>query len=285
MEGSRQFSSDEVDMISLLRVVWEARYFVIVVTALAALFSVYLAMTATAKFSAHTVVMPATSSASNSGSTLASQFGSLAGIAGIDLNTTNNSDNLVVLKSRVLVESFITKFDLIELLKGERDSLTLWFAVREFQEEILSFLDNDETGSTTVTILWKDPETAARWANNFVALANETIRSRATAEAQNNVDYLNSQIGTTNIAEFKRVLYNLIEIETKTLMLANVRNEYAFSIVDRAVPAEIRSTPKRKLLVFTGTAIGVLLSLVLVFFFHLFKRVVVPKGQREEHAA
>jgi uncharacterized protein involved in exopolysaccharide biosynthesis len=56
------------------------------------------------------------------------------------------------------------------------------------------------------------------------------------------------------------VMYNLIEAETKELMLANGKAEYAFTIVDPAVPPEIRISPKRTLMVLVGTSIGLLLG-------------------------
>jgi len=65
-----------------------------------------------------------------------------------------------------------------------------------------------------------DAVTAARWANGYVALANELVRSRALDDAKRNVAYLNEQIARTNEVELRRIMYNLVEDQTKTLMLA-----------------------------------------------------------------
>ena len=51
--------------------------------------------------------------------------------------------------------------------------LTLWHAVKRFRELVLTIREDDANGITTVSIEWTDPAVAARWANDYVALANE----------------------------------------------------------------------------------------------------------------
>ena len=95
-----------------------------------------------------------------------------------------------------------------------------------------------------------------------MALANERLRARAIDEATRNIAFLNAQIPQTSVVEVQHAIYNLIESETKTLMLANVRKEFAFTVIDPAVPPERKYRPKRSVYVafglFLGLAIGVL---------------------------
>ena len=62
----------------------------------------------------------------------------------------------------------------------------------------------------------------------------------------------------------QRSLYSLIENETKTLMLANARAEYAFTVIDPAVPPERKISPHRSIYIlfgaFAGSAIGLLVA-------------------------
>jgi LPS O-antigen subunit length determinant protein (WzzB/FepE family) len=90
------------------------------------------------------------------------------------------------------------------------------------------------------------------------------MRQRALTDAERNIEYLNDQLGRTNVVELQQVIYNLIEAEMKTLMLANVRNEYAFSVVDPAVVPELRARPKRKQLVVLGALLGGIVGLFVV---------------------
>jgi LPS O-antigen subunit length determinant protein (WzzB/FepE family) len=52
------------------------------------------------------------------------------------------------------------------------------------------------------------------------------------------------------------MLFSLIEEQTKTLMLANVRDEYVFSTVDPAVVPELKDKPKRSLIVAVAIVLG-----------------------------
>jgi LPS O-antigen subunit length determinant protein (WzzB/FepE family) len=72
-------------------------------------------------------------------------------------------------------------------------------------------------------------------------------------------------------------MYNLIETETKTLMLANARVEYAFTVVDPAVAPEIRTSPKRKLIVLSGGVLGGLFGVFAVFVINIFRQVTSGK--------
>ena len=58
------------------------------------------------------------------------------------------------------------------------------------------------------------------------------------------------------MVEVQQACYRLIEAETKSLMLAHGRAEYAFTIVDPAVAPEMRSSPRRTLIVMTGIFVG-----------------------------
>jgi len=208
-------------------------------------------------------------------SSLASQLGGLGSIVGANLSGGGpERDAQAFLKSRRLAEEFIVRNELLPVLSpGVSGSQSLWYAVKRFRELVLSINENTTEGVTTVAILWKDPAIAAQWANEYVELANEMIRTRARQESEGNIEYLNEQITETNVVGIERVLYNLLETEMKTLMLANARGEYAFTVIDPAVAPELRTTPRRKLIVVTGGAIGVFLGSAIVLLLNLYKQV------------
>jgi uncharacterized protein involved in exopolysaccharide biosynthesis len=130
---------------------------------------------------------------------------------------------------------------------------------------VLSIRDDKRAGLTIIGITWTNPVVAARWANEFVALANELLRDRAMNESKASLTYLNRHVEQTNVLDLKRVLYNLIENEEKTLMLANARTEYAFAVVDPAVSPEARFSPRRTLMVLLGVALGLFIGTLAAF--------------------
>lgn len=267
--------ADEIDFVAFLRVLWERKVAIFVITAVIGLASLYYALTAAHLYGAQVIVTKVSGANMEGAASLASQFGGLASIAGVNLEGAGPGRQAqAVLESRYLIEEFIRRNDVLAELSPEGDdSLTLWFAVKRFQELILTIREDATDGKTTVAISWTDPVVAAHWANQFVALANEFMRARALEEATRNIEYLNEQIGNTNVVEVQRVMYNLIEQETKTLMLANAREEYAFTVVDPAVAPEIRTSPRRKLIVLTGGALGLFVSVILVFLWNLILQV------------
>jgi uncharacterized protein involved in exopolysaccharide biosynthesis len=216
-----------------------------------------------------TVTLVDANRAGDGSSALLGQLGGLAGLAGVNLSGLSGSTNTarVVLKSRTLIEEFIQRQELLPVLFEEEGEAanrrTLWRGVEAFKR--IYDVDEDlQTGVMTVRVEWTSAELAASWANQLVDLANALMRQRALTDAERNIEYLNDQLGRTNVVELQQVIYNLIEAEMKTLMLANVRNEYAFSVVDPAVVPELRARPKRKQLVVLGALLGGIVGLFVV---------------------
>ena len=171
---------------------------------------------------------------------------------------------MAILESRYLVEEFIERHKLLGVLSTDPEApLTLWRAVEAFRFGVLTIEQDANLGRTTVTVDWTDPDVAAEWANSFIELANEQIRARAIEEAKRNIAYLTEQIAETNVVEVQRVMYNLVQNETQTLMLAHARPDYAFRLVDPAVPPEQRIRPRRTLMVLFGLALGFLVGFAL----------------------
>jgi LPS O-antigen subunit length determinant protein (WzzB/FepE family) len=174
-------------------------------------------------------------------------------------------DAEALLESRRLVQEFIVRNDLMpQLYPDARSRPSLWRAVTNFQKYALAIRQDPRRGVTSLTVEWTDPAVAARWANGLVALANELIRTHALQEAQRNITYLTGQSEHTSDVDLRRGIFSLIENETKTLMLANGRTEYAFRIIDPAVAPEIRAAPHRTLILITGFAVGLAAGVLLI---------------------
>ena len=266
---------DGIDIIAIIRVMWLYRYAIGVASIIFALLAVIVALTAKEIFRAEVVVTQVHDSGlAGSVGGLAGQLGGLASLAGVQLGGGGGDANaLGVLASQHLIEEFIKQQNLVPLLtEGMGKRSTLWFAVKRFRETIVTIHDDPLKGLTTVTIDWFDPTVAAKWANGFVALANDLIRTQAFDDASRNVAYLNKQISQTSEVEVQRSLADLIETETKKLMLANGRRDFAFRSVDPAVPPEVRHSPRRTLLVISGTALGFFLGTLFALSHDAFRR-------------
>lgn len=266
---------DEIDLYDIYRVLREDWAWIVGITGLFAVITVVVSLLATEIYRAEVVVSPVEGGAGGRGAMLAQQFGGLAGLAGVDLGGLSGDGNRIArpyLQSRALVEEFITRNDLLPMLfeKIESDEPpTLWLATKRFMEDVRT-VEMDDAGLIRVSVEWPDPEIAAEWANGLVALANEKLRQRELAEAERNIAYLNEQIDETSVVGLRQAMFNLVENEMQTVMLANAREEYAFAVIDPAVVPEQRSSPKRKLMVILGTMLGGFVSLLFVGFRRLY---------------
>lgn len=138
-----------------------------------------------------------------------------------------------------------------------------WEAFRIF-DRVRSVDRDRRTGIVTLTIRWRDPHIAASWANRILARANEQIRTRAIDEAGRSLQYLANQLQETNTIQLRDALYKLSEAEQRKRMLATVRPDYAFEVIDPAVPPEQRVSPHRVALVISMAILGAFLGAVIV---------------------
>jgi uncharacterized protein involved in exopolysaccharide biosynthesis len=264
----------EFDIVDLCRVAWAHKYLVAATSFVGALIALVFALTAIPSYRAEVVVTLVEDTSLGGGQSIASQLGGLASLAGVNVGTGGpEREHQAVLVSRHLVEEFVKRNGVLVLLQRQAPQPPrLWIAVEKFKRNVLKIDEDKIKGTTTVSIEWPDPVIAARWANAFVALANELVRTKAREDSSRNIDYLNEQVAKTNVLELQRVMYNLIESETKTLMLANARLEYAFTVVDPAVVPEVRVSPKRTLMVATGLAIGLVVGVLTAWLRNKFVR-------------
>jgi len=259
----------EIDLFELWSRVWRRRWMVIAISAVFVAASVTYALLAKPMYRAAVVIVEVHDDALGGAASLANQLGGLASMVGVNIGGMKSDNNgVAVLNSRHLTEEFIRRNSLVnKIIEMPGPHRTMWYAVKAFRDSALTIREDTRANKIEVEVEWEDPRLAAEYANQYVALANELVRVRTLTEATRNIEYLNEQIEKTTVVELRRVMYSLIETETKRLMLANSRTEYAFTVIDPAVTPEMRASPKRTQLVvtftFVGGVLGSLLALLL----------------------
>ncbi len=221
-------------------------------------------------------------------SALAGELGGIASLAGINIGSGGNSVDRViaVLKSRAFTDAFIQDEKLLPVLFSDiwdpqnktwlvedpKNTPTLRKAYQIFDNNIRTITQDKKTGLITLAIEWKDPQQAALWANLMVERLNWHEQQAAITEAEKSLAYLKDQLAKTSVLEMQQSIYRLIEAQTKNIMLANARDQYAFNIIDRAVVPETKSKPDRKMIVAMGFAAGLLMSILFAVIFSSIKR-------------
>ena len=131
-------------------------------------------------------------------------------------------------------------------------------------ENIIDYTIDRRTGLIYFTVDWDDPNIAAEWANNIINDLNNHIRQQAIEEIEKNIFFLEQQLKLTTQVNAQSVMFSLIEEQTKNIMLANVREEYAFKIIDPAVRPEMKIKPKRTNILIMGFIVGIFIGFLSV---------------------
>lgn len=287
----------EIDIKTLLTIVYKEKVTVIAVTIVFAIISVIFALSLPNIYKSETVLSPSTNS--NSGSSLSGlgQIGGLASLAGIKLggNSGNTDLAIEILKSRKFIESFIRDNQILvplmaskgwnyesrELILDEklydlnkdewiREVSPPFYRVPSFQEayevfkEFLKVNTNEETGFVKVSFEFYSPDIAKEWLEKLIVALNTEIKEREVEESIKSVQYLEKQLETSSLTKANSIFYSLIEEHTKSIMYANVRDEYAFKTIDPPFVPELKAKPKRAficvIITFLGGIIGVVLA-------------------------
>lgn len=210
---------------------------------------------------------------------LMGQFGGLASLAGI--RVPGGGDKQVAiehLRSRGLVAQFISDENLLPVLFDEAwdasanrwkvpaDKMpTLNDGVELFVTRIRRVQEDRGSGMVVLTIDWKDREESARWATELVIRTNRNLRDIAVREAESSIEYLKKNVENQEVVPVRETMSRLIESQTRTIVLAHAREQFAFRVVDPAVVSDADDfvSPNRPLLVVLGLLLGSMLGLAL----------------------
>src|SRR5690606_39163762 len=119
-------------------------------------------------------------------------------------------------------------------------------------------------GLVALTVDWTHPVLAAEWANKLVDYINRESRDREIEGAEKNIAYLQEQVDVTVETDRRRLLFNLIEGETRRIMLAKSRDEFAFRIIDPAIIPQEKAGPKRSIMAGLGLTGGLILGFIVI---------------------
>ena len=307
-EFTSRVSDDEIDLRELFSVIWQGKWIIIAITFVFALAAVAFAISQPNIYKSEALLSPADSEQGGGGlAALAGQFGGLASMAGINLGGGGGVDKtqmaIEVMKSRQFTSDFIQKHNILaDLMAAEKWNMvdnTLsydaeiydvsqnkWIrevkppfkpepsmqeAYKEFSK-IIAVNAAKDTGMVTVSVEHLSPSIAQQWVNWLVQDINNVMKERDVAEAFKSTEFLESKIQQTNVADIRSILYKLVEEQAKTIMFAEVRDEYVFKTIDPALIPEEKAKPKRALICVLGTMLGGMLGVMFVLIRYFVKK-------------
>jgi uncharacterized protein involved in exopolysaccharide biosynthesis len=262
-------SDDEIDLSELWQTIWSGRWLIAMITSVFALGGVAYAFLAQEWYKAEVVLAPANQQSLTGGNLagLGLGLGGLASLAGITLPSSSDQQPVAVLKSKDFARDFIEDQDLTrDLVKEVRNSnsLDIRDAVRVFVTRVRGVTEDTKTGLVTLSIRWKDADTAALWANTLARRLNDRLRQQAAEAAERNVTYLKKEMTATSIVSLQQSMGSILEAEMQKLMLARGNDEFAFKVIDQAVAPKQRDAPRRVLIILVATFAGGFLSVLIL---------------------
>ena len=280
----RVFDRDELSLMEMTRILWHGKWVIFFVTLIVGGTIASVGWLIPKQYSATVLVSPVTSSTSASQlggfGALGSQLGGLASLAGVSLGgDPKKNESLAVLQSDEITRNYIISQNLLPVLfsknwdaeKGQwktsnpKKVPTAWKANQYFKKGIRTVTTDPKTGLSTMTIKWKDPVVAAKWANDLVKMTNDYMRADAIRESERNITYLNEQALKTDILGARQAIYTLLQTEINKQMLARGSDAFALKIIDPAEPPEEQSSPKKLNWLLAGFFSGLFLSIAMLF--------------------
>ncbi len=291
------YPEDEIDLAELFRTLWAGKVIIIIVTLLFAMVTAGITLLLPNQYKASVIMAAAQKEGGGGLGGLAAQYGGLAAMAGINIGKDSGKldQAVALLKSWSFIDSFITKYQLkpeimaVEKWDKKADQLIFdlekynpstkawmvgkspdepgepssWKSYKVFSTMMAVSLDT-KSGLLTISVEHYSPVIAAKWAGLLAKELNHHFQHRDIVEAKNNIDYLQKKITETSLSEMQTVFYGMIESQTKTLMLAEVSDEYLIKTVVPAMLPEEKSKPKRSLIVLAALFFGFGISVVIV---------------------
>ena len=290
---------DEIDLSELFHVLWDKIFFIGAITSIFSLISIIYALMLPNIYQSKATLMAVEQSSGMSG--MIGRYSGMASLAGISLDSKSGSKDQEAIARIKSFEFFSNNFlpnikreNLMAVKKWNQASNTLTYYASDFNSEsrqwlrkakpprsnfptsqeayeefveIMSVKKDKKTNLVTLMVEHKSPFIAQQWVEIMINQIDQVMRDQDRQTATKSIEYLNSLAPTVNYEEIKKALSALQQEQMKRLMMVEANDNYVFKVLDSPIAAELKSKPRRSLIVIWGTIIGMVLSAlgVLVF--------------------
>lgn len=158
------------------------------------------------------------------------------------------------------------------LRKEEQGIPQLWDALR-ILEGIVKINNNTKNNTITLTVDYEDPELAAKMVGYFLDTLTDHMSAEAKRVALVNRIYLEEQLQKTADPLIRQKIYNLIAQQLETAMMAEVKENFAFKVIDPPKAPDKRIKPNRALMVVLSLIAALLMGVFITFFMEYLERV------------
>lgn len=288
----------------IIKFIWSGKLPVLSWTLIFSVASVLYSLSLPNLYRAEVVLLPTNESTSNLGA-LNSQLGGLASLVGANFQSralTPADFAKELLGTKAFVSQFIRQhkigpmiyaadgwdsekrvLSLDPLIYNEKDAE--WVAdhfdgnsigpsssdyFSKFSD-MVTLSSSRDSNIIIISAVHPSPDFAAFLSNALVSALNNEVRDRSVRETQENIKYLNKQIGKAVKTEIVEILYELLQAQMQSLMLADGKANFAFDILDPAIAPDERFSPSRSKISVLGAIVGFLVGVLWLVIIRVFK--------------
>ena len=268
---------DELSLIQLWKVLINYKLLIVSFTVITTLGAIYITSTLPTIYKVKVLMLPASGGVATRAS---GGLGGLADIAGISLGGNAGAEGeqaLARLRTRSFLANHIKEKKLKPILFADQwsEKEKQWTnqepSNRKASEFLLDMIttsmnSKDKAGLVSLLLEWENPinpNKIADIANSLVSSMNFHAKQRAIVEAKKSISFLEKELEHTSILNSQTILYSMIEDQMQKIMLANVRDEFVFKVIDPAyIPTHAENKP-----IFVIIFIGMILGIFVGSFF------------------
>jgi uncharacterized protein involved in exopolysaccharide biosynthesis len=265
MEEQTETCGDEINLLDYVRVIVRNKMLICSIVGIVVVTTIIVSFLMTPLYEARAVIAPAIKTGESSGTgLLAAQFG-------ISVPASSSMSEIVnLLKSNVLKEKVIKKYNLLPIFFGEKSLIgkpegqKIWKGVR-YMQNTLKVSPNQKDNSIQVSMQFRDPKLATDIVNYTLLELTDHMSNEARRVADTNKKYLESQIDKTTDPFIKTKIYALIAQQLETAMMAEVKENFAFKILDPPRMPDIKIKPKRTQMTIIAFLVSLFLGVFVAF--------------------
>lgn len=235
---------------------------------------------------------------SHDGASSVSGLGGLASIAGLGGGSDNEFQAkyaLEVIHSRSFLKELIERsdmlVDLVAVKSWDSDtdeaiynediydpSANIWLVGESTQagkrppfhlvySRYKKLIDMEYDKSTSIVkfkVTHPSPIFSSRLVELIIDQANTSLKREKVQEAGANIEYIYKELEKTNVSSMRTVLINLLAEQKRLKMLAEVKREYVFAVIDPPVVPSMPAGPSRILIVMLACTLSTILGVLLL---------------------
>ena len=275
---------DKQDLIELIDFFWRKKLVILIITISCLVASIIYTSQLEDVYTAEAILI--NNSQTNDMSNIAARlsgFGAFSAFTGGNQTSSKSEIATAIMKSR----DFYAKFfyddlaDIYATVGWDKGKNTLIYDNDLYNVETNSWLikkpsiqqshhhflelyemDTKDDGTLSFKVRHFSPYKAKSLLDSILKNLNSSIGQSDIEETQAAIDFLVERRSSTNLVGMREVIAKMIEEQTKTLMLANISNDYVYSVIDPAVISESPSGPNRMMIYYFALTIGFFVSLL-----------------------